>query len=237
MSEPATVQVEGVRPEPETDAPADRRRTSGGLIGPFTARQLLAVLASVLGAALVLVVLTAPISTPRATPIPRPGATVFDIAPPVEGLQVGQRAPELEGSVDGRTVGLVDLEGRPIRLADLRGRPVWIIFWAPWCPPCQAETPVLRDVYERYRDKGLALVAVSVQETSPEDVREYARTYGLGYTIGFDATSAVFKAYRAYGLPTQFFVDGDGVIRHVVRGPLTAAEAEAILAPLVAAGR
>ncbi|MBA2489907.1 MAG: TlpA family protein disulfide reductase, partial [Chloroflexi bacterium] len=73
------------------------------------------------------------------------------------------------------------------------------------------------------------------QETSPDDVRAYAETYGLEYTIGFDASSAVFHTYRAYGLPTQLFVDRDGVIRQVIRGPLTVLDVERILAPLLAA--
>jgi len=52
--------------------------------------------------------------------------------------------------------------------------------------------------------------------------------------VGFDATSAIFHAYRAYGLPTQLFVDHNGVIRNVVLGPVSRAQAETILAPLLA---
>ncbi len=62
-------------------------------------------------------------------------------------------------------------------------------FWASWCPPCQLETPVLRDVYNAHVDDGLALIAVSVQEASPDEVRRYAETYDLPYTIAFDGTS------------------------------------------------
>ena len=64
------------------------------------------------------------------------------------------------------------------------------------------------------------LLAISVQETSPADVQAYATQYGLTYPIGFDATSAVFKAYQAFGLPTQVFIDRQGIVRSVVRGPL-----------------
>jgi cytochrome c biogenesis protein CcmG/thiol:disulfide interchange protein DsbE len=217
---------------PDTPRPA-RPDPRNGVIGPFTARQLLAILLVVVVAGMVLYALTRPLG--------RPGTTTFgnsigfyQIGEAVEGLKAGQRAPELQGEVDGQVVGLVDLDGRPIRLADLRGRPVWINFWATWCPPCQQETPVLRAMHERYADEGLALVAISVQESTPEDVRRYAQTYGLGYTIGFDATSAVFRAYRAYGLPTQLFIDREGIIRAVWHGPLTEQQAEGLLAPLLA---
>ena len=212
------------------DAKPPRR----GLVGPFSGKQIAALLASVLAVGVVLAALNAPVAS--APPLdPAPAATVFDVGPPTEGLQPGERAPELAGEIDGQRVELVDLDGHVIRLAEFRGRPVWINFFATWCPPCQAETPILRDVYEAHEGEGLVLLGISVQESSPEDVRRYAETYELGFPIGFDATSAVFKAYRAYGLPTQIFLDGDGVVRLVHRGPLTRADAERVLAPLLAA--
>ena len=213
--------------------PTDRPRTRAGLIGPFSGRQIVLFLVIVLAASGLLAFVTAPIG-PTATPPPSPGATFYVIGAPTKGLAPGDLAPELEGTVDGATVTLADLDGRPIRLADLRGRPVWLTFFATWCPPCQQETPVLRDVYEAHRDEGLQLVAVSVQETTPDDVRAYAQTYGLEFPIGFDATSAVFKAYQGYGLPTHVFIDRAGVIRNVWRGPLSRPEAEQLLAPLLA---
>ncbi len=111
---------------------------------------------------------------------------------------------------------------------------MWINFWASWCPPCQEETPVLRDLHEAYADDGLAIVAISVQETTIDDVRAYVDRYDLEYTVGFDGTSAIFHTYQAFGLPTQLFLDRDGVIRQVVLGPVNRAQAEQILAPLIA---
>jgi peroxiredoxin len=142
-------------------------------------------------------------------------------------------APELVGTTDGRTIELTDLDGERVRLADYRGRAVWLNFWASWCPPCQEETPVLRSIDERFRDDGLAVIGVSVQETTPEDVRRYVDTYELRYTIGFDATSAIFDTYRVFGLPTQFFIDRDGVVRDIIFGPLTEDQVEGIIAPLL----
>jgi thiol-disulfide isomerase/thioredoxin len=204
-----------------------------GLIGPFSARQVGlvgAIAALIVAAALIL---NQPVLGPTPTGLPNPQATFFVIGPPTEGLQPGQQAPELEGDFSGQHETLTDLDGRPIRLADLRGRPVWLNFWASWCPPCQSETPVLREVFERHKAQGLALVAIAVQETTPDDVRAYAETYGLTYTIGFDATSAVFHRYGVFGLPTQFFVDREGVIRSVVLGPLDVTAAERNLAPIL----
>lgn len=204
------------------------------LVGPFSVLQVVSVVVAVLVTALVLAFINTPLARPLTPGLPTPGSGFVPVGEPVEGLRIGDVAPELSGVVDGQALQLTDLNGVPIRLADLRGHPVWITFWASWCPPCQEETPVLRDTYAAHAAEGLALIAVSVQETTVDDVREYVNRYSLGYTVGFDATSAVFHTYRAFGLPTQFFLDKNGVIRQVVLGPVTRDQAEGILAPLLA---
>jgi peroxiredoxin len=217
-----------------------------GLIGPFSGRQLLAALLAVAAVAAGLLIATRPLGTTAAVGKPDPQATAYVIGAAIEGLHPGQLAPELTiKRADGSTFQLTDLQGRPVRLADLRGRGVWIDFWASWCPPCQAEIPVVRDVAARYASKGLTVIGISVQETSIDDVRAYAEEYGLAYTVAADLQADIFHAYKVYALPTQFFIGPDGIIRDVVQGPLdeagATAEVEAILpgsadAPAAASG-
>ena len=204
------------------DQPAfTHRRARRGVVGPFSARQLALAAGSVVIAVLVLVGATTPLG-PNRNALPDPQATAVTIGPAVPGLSIGSLAPELSAVLpDGSTYQLSDLEGRPVRLADLRGKGVWLNFWASWCPPCQQETPILRDLADRYRDSGLVVIGISVQETSAADVRAYAERYQLGYTIGADVAGRVFRTYRVYALPTQFFIGPDGVIRSVVQGPLS----------------
>jgi cytochrome c biogenesis protein CcmG/thiol:disulfide interchange protein DsbE len=203
-----------------TDGPAfTHRPRRRGLIGPFSGRQLALAAGSVVIAVLVLVGATTPLGPNRAG-LPDPQATAVTIGPAVPGLSVGSLAPELSRVLaDGSTYQLTDVDGQPIRLADLRGKGVWLNFWASWCPPCQQETPVLRDVSELYRDRAVVLVAVDVQETGTV-ARSYTQRYALHYTIGADVAGQVFRTYRVYALPTQFFIGADGVIRSVVQGPL-----------------
>ena len=206
------------------DRPAFRHRAERrGLIGPFTGRHLVTAFGAVVGAVVVLVVATTPLGSTAGPPILEdPRATPFIIGEATEGLQVGDLPPEFTVPLgDGSNYQLRDLDGNPIRLADLRGKAVWINFFASWCPPCQTETPILRSIAEEYRDRGLEVVAVSVQETIVEDVRAYAERYELDFTIGFDGSGHVFREYLVYALPTQFFLDEHGVIRFVVQGPLT----------------
>jgi peroxiredoxin len=202
-------------------------------VGPFTLGQLVVVGLVLAGGALLLALLGTPVSTPTGSTVPVPGSGFYQLGEPTTGLAIGQRAPELEGTVDGWTVPLTDLDGEILSLAERRGHPVWLSFFATWCPPCQEETPVLRAAHERYAPEGLEMIAVSVQETTPDDVQAWAETYGLAYPIGFDARSAVFRTYGGFGLPTHVFIDHDGIIRQVVYGPLTGGQVDAIVAPLL----
>ena len=217
-----------------TDGPTDRpefihRRERHGLIGPFGGRQLAILAVAVIVVAIGLVVVTTPLGRtgPPSPNDPKATQYVFDPKASI-GVRPGQVAPELTVPLpDGTTYQLTDLDGQPIRLADLRGKAVWINFWASWCPPCQSETPVIRDLAARYASRGLAVIGISVQETSLDDVRAYATRYQLRYTIGTDLSGYIFRLYRPPGLPTQVFVGPDGAIRSVVLAPLTEADATA----------
>ena len=216
-----------------TDRPAfTHRPRRRGLVGPFSGRQLMLAAGSVVVSVLVIVGATTPLGPNRAG-LPDPQATAVAIGPAVPGLSIGSLAPELSRALpDGTTYQLTDLDGQPVRLADLRGKGVWLNFWASWCPPCQQETPTLREVADLYRDRGIVLVAVDVQETVAV-ARSYADRYALRYIIGADVAGQVFRTYRVYAFPTQFFIGPDGVIRSVVQGPLSRAGAIAHVEQIV----
>jgi peroxiredoxin len=204
------------------------RRERRGLIGPFGGRQLLVTFVVIVLAAIGLVVATTPLGPGSGLSLNNPEPTQYVITPGVtNGLEVGEVPPELALiGADGSQAPLMSLDGQPIRLADLRGKAVWINFFASWCPPCQSETPIVRDIADRYHDRGLEVIGVSVQESSPENVRDYAAKYQLGYTIGADSRGSIYNAYRLRGIPTSFFIGPEGAIHAIVNGPLTEAGAE-----------
>ena len=213
----------------------EHRPPKHGVIGPFGARQLAGGLVVVVAAVVLLLAVTAPLGRTGVTGPrdPKPTPYVLSSAP-AEGLRPGDRAPEFTTTRgDGSTFTLTDVQGRPVRLADLRGKGVWINFFASWCPPCQAETPVLRDTYAAYKDKGLVIIGISVQETTASDVEAYVARYGLGYTIAADLSGDIFRLYRAYALPTQIFIGPDGIIRDVHLGLMDDASAAAELAAIL----
>ncbi|MFZ0546964.1 MAG: TlpA disulfide reductase family protein, partial [Candidatus Promineifilaceae bacterium] len=141
------------------------------------------------------------------------------------GMDVGDKALNFT---------LADLDGTPVSLNDFRGQPVIINFWASWCAPCRIEMPELQKAYETYQDDGLVILALN--EDEPVDVaRDYfVGEMGLTFTALLDDNSAIATALGNFGtLPTTFFVDPEGTITVIHRGPMTFGQIEDYLAETI----
>jgi thiol-disulfide isomerase/thioredoxin len=91
-------------------------------------------------------------------------------------------------------------------------------FWATWCAPCRKEIPQFVDASERFREQGLLIVGVNLQE-GKSIVRPYADDFGMDFPIVIDVDGEVGDAYRLLGLPVTYFIDRDGIVRSVFTGP------------------
>lgn len=115
---------------------------------------------------------------------------------------------------------LKSLEGKSVGLAGFRGKPLVLNFFASWCDPCRDEMPLLNELASRGVKDGYSLIGIAVEDTRAA-VAEYAREAKLTFPIALDLNSAVKRSYRIFGPPATFFIDGQGVIRDVVLGPIT----------------
>lgn len=106
---------------------------------------------------------------------------------------------------------------KTLTMSALRGKPVILDFWATWCGPCQAESPIVNALSQRYRDKGLVVVGVNVDDdTFP--VTRFVRKKGLTFPIVFDEGKAISREYEASTLPTLVVVSKEGKIVAVRHG-------------------
>jgi len=124
---------------------------------------------------------------------------------------VGDNSP-LEPASDFE---LKSLDGRAVKLSDFRGKVVVLNFWATWCAPCRVETPWLVDLYRQYKERGLEVVGVSMDDGDQEHVSDFVKEMGINYTV-LTGNHAVGDAYGgARFLPQTFFIDRDGkIIKH-----------------------
>ena len=75
-------------------------------------------------------------------------------------------------------------------------------------------------VYQEYKDKGVVVIGVDIQETE-EEVRQYVQQGGYSWIFVLDTTGGVTVSYRISAIPTSFFIDREGVIQVVNIGAMT----------------
>ena len=121
-------------------------------------------------------------------------------------------------AIDNDTVApdftLEDLNGTTHSLSDFEGKVLFLNFWATWCPPCRAEIPDFIEVYDEYKDMGLAILGISVDNISAQKVNDFVQKNKMNYPVAM-ATQKLFQDYPSPGaIPTTLVIDGTGKIRH-----------------------
>ncbi|MFN8470780.1 MAG: redoxin domain-containing protein [Anaerolineae bacterium] len=131
-------------------------------------------------------------------------------------LHVGEVPPDFT---------LKDLDGKTWTVSELKGKPVVLNFWATWCAPCKFEMPALQSIYQKYKDKGLVVLAVDIKTDNGEAaVRKYQQEIGMTFPIVMDTTGETENNYRVRAYPTSFFIGKDGKLREVKRGAFMSAD-------------
>jgi cytochrome c biogenesis protein CcmG, thiol:disulfide interchange protein DsbE len=123
-------------------------------------------------------------------------------------------------------------DGTTVSLSDYAGQPVWLTFGASWCPDCRTEAPDVEATYQAYKDRGLVVLAVFIDESS-DDVGAYAQRAGLTFPIAVDQGEAIAATYRTLGIPTHFFIGADGRIEDIRIGALPRSEMDRAVAAIV----
>jgi len=109
-------------------------------------------------------------------------------------------------------------DGATFRLSDHRGKVVLVNFWATWCPPCREEMPAMERLYRQQKDRGLVLVAVSL-DADPAVVPPYVKTSGLTFPIAHDPKAEIGNKYGVRALPSSFVIGRDGAMVALALGP------------------
>jgi len=112
---------------------------------------------------------------------------------------------------------LQDISGKKVRLADLKGKVVMLEFWATWCPPCRAEIPAVERLHREYGDKGLTVLAITLDEGGWDEVKAFIAESKISYTV-LKGTEDVSAEYKIRLIPATFLIDKEGNIRKQYMG-------------------
>lgn len=132
---------------------------------------------------------------------------------------VGEAAPQFTATT---------LDGDEFDLADLGGEPAWLVFNATWCSNCRAEIPDIQETYDALGEQ-VQILSVYVSD-SPTAVIDYSKKLDLTFPQVIDSNNQIAALYRVMGLPTHYFIAGDGTVNQVRVGTLSKAQINEALA-------
>lgn len=129
---------------------------------------------------------------------------------------------------------LKDMNGADVELAAFRGKVILLNFWATWCPPCRIEVPGFVELQEEYRDQGLVVVGLSVDDPVSKIVAfaaELEVNYPMLVGLGRDDFQEAYGPIL--GMPTTFFIKRDGTLCKTHTGFATKDDVEKVIKELL----
>ena len=125
--------------------------------------------------------------------------------------------------------------GRSVSLHDFRGKVVVLNFWATWCPPCIEEMPSLVQMQKKMQDKGITVLAVSVDDDA-NDYHKFLKDHSIdlltvreaGQKTDKGVFAPVSQQYGTIKVPETYIIDRNGVIRRKFIGPVDWSQTEIV---------
>jgi len=121
----------------------------------------------------------------------------------------GQTAPDFS---------TLNIKGEKVSLSQYRGKVVILNFWASWCPPCKEEMPSMELLHQKFKDQGLVMLAVNVEENGQEAVTQFLQKNPYSFPILLDEDATIQNTYGVFRFPETFIIDKNGVIIEKIIG-------------------
>ncbi len=116
------------------------------------------------------------------------------------------------GELSAPNFRLKTADGSTLELADYKGKVIILDFWATWCPPCRREIPGFIRLYERYQDRGLVIIGVSLDQYGWRAVKPFMENYRINYPIVLGNQQVANQYGGIRTIPTTFIIDRNGNI-------------------------
>ena len=106
---------------------------------------------------------------------------------------------------------LRDSGGASITLSRYKGRVVLLDFWATWCTGCKVEIPWYMEFQSKYKDDGLSVIGVSMDEDGWKSVKPFLKEHPISYSVVIGDPDLA-KLYGVDSMPMTLLIDRDGRI-------------------------
>jgi peroxiredoxin len=121
------------------------------------------------------------------------------------GVDVGQKAASFE---------LLTIDDKKLEMETFRkDKIVLMVFGATWCPACRHEVPLLKEYYNEFKDDGLEVLNIDIQE-SKKKVGSFVEKNKIDYPVALDSMAKVAMLYEVRGIPLNIILDKDGIIKY-----------------------
>jgi cytochrome c biogenesis protein CcmG, thiol:disulfide interchange protein DsbE len=140
-------------------------------------------------------------------------------------VQVGQNIKDFT---------LQTFDGQTYSTEKLKGKVLFINFWASWCTPCESESAILQQAWEKYQPGGeVIFMGVDYVDTEPEALASMKK-YSITYPNGPDLRTSISQQFRISGVPETYIVDQTGKVISIQIGPYgSVEEISAVIDPLL----
>ncbi len=129
---------------------------------------------------------------------------------PAFAVEEGDQVPQL-------TLPSIYAERPDISLPALAGKTLYVDFWASWCAPCLTSLPLYNEMYHKYKDQGLEVIAISVDNPA-EDGLDFLEDTPLDFLIPSDPEGNAAEAFGVIGMPSSYLISPDGEVKLVHMG-------------------
>jgi len=125
------------------------------------------------------------------------------------GCYSGTRPPRIGNAAPDFTVQDAD---RKVTLSQLHGNVVVLNFWATWCPPCVEEMPSLVQMQQHLKDKGIDVLAVSV-DVDGDAYHRFIKDHNIALLTVRDPDHKAADLYGSFKWPETYIIDKNGIVR------------------------
>jgi cytochrome c biogenesis protein CcmG/thiol:disulfide interchange protein DsbE len=136
----------------------------------------------------------------------------------------GSRPPRIGTAAPDFVVQDAD---RKVTLSELHGKVVVLNFWATWCAPCVEEMPSLVQLQQRFKDKGVTVVGISI-DVDRDAYHKFLKDYKIDFLTVRDPDQKTSSVYGTFKWPETYIIDRDGIVRRKFIGAVEWSQPEIV---------